>query len=135
MNTADRSIALVDAAMRRRFAFLELHPDEPPIRGLLAVAGARTNSPDDAARLLATLNARIEDRDFKIGPSYLMHRDRAVGAGPGADLAHPDPAAAGGAPLRRPHHAQVAGGTASARSGPSPAHGGRTAAAGRGGPG
>jgi len=72
MNTADRSIALVDAAMRRRFWFCELHPDEPPVRDLLTRWLESKEYPDLAARLLAELNARIEDRDFKIGPSYLM---------------------------------------------------------------
>jgi 5-methylcytosine-specific restriction enzyme B len=73
MNTADRSIALVDAAMRRRFAFVELHPDDEPVKGLLR----RWLGKRDATRadLLDALNARIEDHDFKIGPSYLMKAD------------------------------------------------------------
>ena len=72
MNTADRSIALVDAAMRRRFAFLELHPTAPPVDGLLERWLRRHGRDDDLARLLAALNGRIADRDFRIGPSYLM---------------------------------------------------------------
>lgn len=75
MNTADRSIALVDAAIRRRFAFVELHPDEPPVRDLLATwLAANHKEGDQRAALLRALNDAIgeEDRDFMIGPSYLM---------------------------------------------------------------
>jgi 5-methylcytosine-specific restriction protein B len=72
MNTADRSIALVDAAMRRRFAFLELHPTTPPVEGMLARWLVKRELDTTAAKLLDALNERIEDRDFRIGPSYLM---------------------------------------------------------------
>jgi 5-methylcytosine-specific restriction protein B len=72
MNTADRSIARVDAAMRRRFAFVELHPRRPPVQGLLARWLDREGLPGAAALLLDELNDRIEDSDAAIGPSYLM---------------------------------------------------------------
>ena len=72
MNTADRSIALVDAAMRRRFAFIELSPRTEPTRGLLARWLEREGKDDEPARLLDTLNDRLADPDFAIGPSYLM---------------------------------------------------------------
>ncbi|MBN1174071.1 MAG: DUF4357 domain-containing protein [Micromonosporaceae bacterium] len=72
MNTADRSIALVDAAMRRRFAFVELSPRTEPTSGLLRRWLARENRGVEPAELLDALNARIDDPDFRIGPSYLM---------------------------------------------------------------
>ena len=80
MNTADRSIALLDAAMRRRFSFVELHPDEPPVRDVLARWLQATGADQERARLLATLNAAIEeqDRDLRIGPSYLMREEAAT---------------------------------------------------------
>ncbi|MFD9544561.1 DUF4357 domain-containing protein [Streptomyces sp. NPDC060022] len=72
MNTADRSIALVDAAMRRRFAFVELSPRTEPTRGLLARWLHRNNKDQEPAYLLDALNERIGDPEFAIGPSYLM---------------------------------------------------------------
>jgi 5-methylcytosine-specific restriction protein B len=74
MNTADRSIALVDAAMRRRFAFVELSPRTEPTSGLLRRWLDREGLDHRAADLLDALNARIDDRDFLIGPSYLMKK-------------------------------------------------------------
>jgi 5-methylcytosine-specific restriction protein B len=75
MNTADRSIARIDTAMRRRFAFVELDPRIPPVRGLLARWLTEHHLPLDAARLLDELNKRLEDSDAAIGPSYLMKEE------------------------------------------------------------
>lgn len=75
MNTADRSIALVDAAIRRRFAFVELHPDEEPVRSVLDGWLKKRKKPhEDRAALLRALNEEIgeADHDLKIGPSYFM---------------------------------------------------------------
>ncbi len=73
MNTADRSIALVDAAMRRRFYFVGMVPGEPPVSGMLR-AWLRKNEHHgtDLAELLDELNRRIDDPDAAIGPSFLM---------------------------------------------------------------
>jgi 5-methylcytosine-specific restriction protein B len=72
MNTADRSIAMLDAAMRRRFAFVELHPDLEPTNALLARWMAEQPFDDDRVALLSALNAKIRDHDAKVGPSFLM---------------------------------------------------------------
>lgn len=74
MNTADRSIALVDAAMRRRFAFVPLHPSEPPTDRVLRRWLGASDLDVVIADLLDELNRRIEDPEFKIGPSYFMRR-------------------------------------------------------------
>ncbi len=72
MNTADRSIALIDAAMRRRFAFVSLDPDTEPTTSLLGKWSSHHGLGGTAAALLAELNKRIDDPDFRIGPSYFM---------------------------------------------------------------
>jgi len=79
MNTADRSIALLDAAMRRRFSFVELHPDEEPVKGVLPLWLSRGKHEPQRALLLDAVNAAIEDqdRDLRIGPSYLMREEAA----------------------------------------------------------
>lgn len=74
MNTADRSIAMMDTALRRRFTFVEMQPDPSLLRA--DVAGV------DLPRLLATMNARIDalyDREHTIGHAYLMGVDTLAG--------------------------------------------------------
>jgi len=81
MNTADRSIALVDAAMRRRFAWQSLFPGEPPVAGMLRRWLEDNGLPVHIADLLDELNRAIADRDAAIGPSYLMSSRVATEAG------------------------------------------------------
>ncbi len=69
MNTADRSIRLLDAALRRRFAFIELMPDTEPARR------AQSSAALISALFLALLNdriAKVEGREKQIGHSFLL---------------------------------------------------------------
>jgi len=81
MNTADRSIAMVDAAIRRRFNFVEFSPTKAPISSLLNEWLPRNDCDDEPARLLAELNRRLDDDDYSVGPSYLMNDDVKTQAG------------------------------------------------------
>ena len=75
MNTADRSIALVDLALQRRFYFVEFHPDKWPIKGLLR-RYLEQNEPAedwDVAGLVDRANALLIDEPHAaIGPSHFM---------------------------------------------------------------
>jgi len=76
MNTADRSIALVDAALRRRFHFHPFFPDQPPIEGILSRWFAK-HQPELAgvADLVDRANELLDDRNMAIGPSHFMRPD------------------------------------------------------------
>ncbi|MGB8939716.1 MAG: AAA family ATPase [Streptomyces sp.] len=68
MNTADRSIRTLDAAIRRRFAFLELLPDSGPLQGCHV-------GELHLADLLDALNQRIRtllDREKQIGHAFFL---------------------------------------------------------------
>ncbi|HGS4827100.1 TPA: McrB family protein [Vibrio cholerae] len=71
MNTADRSLAVMDTALRRRFDFTEMIPDS-------SVLTPKSNNADfniDLVKLLDTMNARIEyllDREHTLGHAFFI---------------------------------------------------------------
>ena len=68
MNTADRSIKLLDAALRRRFAFIECMPDTELLHG----AAVGELALDDFLDGLNQRIARFEGREKQVGHSYLL---------------------------------------------------------------
>ena len=74
MNTADRSIALVDLALRRRFHFMEFLANKSPIKDVLGKwLEAKKPHMTWVADLVGHANARLTDEDAAIGPSYFMN--------------------------------------------------------------
>jgi len=68
MNSADRSIAMIDTALRRRFNFIEMIPDADILRDVIVES-------IDISQVLSTMNKRITvllDRDHTIGHSYFL---------------------------------------------------------------
>lgn len=76
MNTADRSIALVDHALRRRFAFVDLAPNYNLLRQFHETNNNRSLV-EQIIELLKRLNEEIHDPAFEIGVSYFLHADLA----------------------------------------------------------
>ena len=75
MNTADRSIALMDVALRRRFLFEEVMPSSEVVADVLQAHGVRRRLVALVADLLDTMNARIRflyDRDHQLGHSMFL---------------------------------------------------------------
>lgn len=80
MNTADRSIAAIDTALRRRFTFVEIEPDS-------SILAKNDNNPIindriDLTKLMDALNNKIVelyDRDHRIGHAYFMGFDSLKG--------------------------------------------------------
>lgn len=68
MNTADRSIALMDTALRRRFQFIEMMPDAQVLSGI-------TVDSINVKEMLSVINQRIEvlyDREHMLGHAYFV---------------------------------------------------------------
>lgn len=78
MNTADRSIALLDAALRRRFGFVELMPDVAPLRNAVIKPAL------PLGLWLQRLNRRIlqhvkrDARNLQIGHAYFLDRGQPI---------------------------------------------------------
>ena len=69
MNTADRSVASFDHALRRRFAFIRLEPDYAVVESQLTAAGLDASPLVD---LLKDVNEQIKDPNYYLGVSFFV---------------------------------------------------------------
>ena len=80
MNTADRSIALMDTALRRRFEFIEMMPDINLLKDVVVKDNKdskdnKNNKEIDIQKMLEKMNQRIEvlyDREHTLGHAFFM---------------------------------------------------------------
>jgi 5-methylcytosine-specific restriction enzyme B len=77
MNTADRSIALLDTALRRRFGFTELMPD-PEALGTAHVESIRLGLWLSALNERIRNNVRRDARNLQVGHAYLMESGKPI---------------------------------------------------------
>jgi len=70
MNTADRSIALVDHALRRRFSFIRLQPNYEVLQRQLH----KRNYPSEGLiKALKEINGAIDDPNYEVGISFFLN--------------------------------------------------------------
>lgn len=74
MNTADRSLAMVDYALRRRFAFVDLKPGfgEKSFRDFLVTSGVQPILVDRIVKKMGVLNDRIAHDTTNLGPGFCI---------------------------------------------------------------
>ena len=77
MNTADRSIALVDLALRRRFAFVDFSVNKEPVQGLLRrwLSANNLSKMEWVADVVDGATAKLDDHHAAIGPNHFMRKD------------------------------------------------------------
>lgn len=80
MNTADRGLAMIDYALRRRFAFYDMEPAFDSIGFKATVVAVNNSKFEELVNVVQQLNSAIEEDEslgagFKIGHSYLCAND------------------------------------------------------------